>query len=124
MGVSRWPPAAQACSAWAITSAAQWAWLWSGVGKTADMACFYARFRVFQRRDRAALDKYVAMQHRERHVSPIPRRKHPSAPGAPQLEPTAMLKGKSAVVTGSTSGIGLAIARALAQDGANVTING
>ena len=35
-----------------------------------------------------------------------------------------MLKGKSAVVTGSTSGIGLAIARALARDGANVTING
>ena len=35
-----------------------------------------------------------------------------------------MLKGKNAVVTGSTSGIGLAIARALAQDGANVMING
>src|SRR6202044_3431928 len=35
-----------------------------------------------------------------------------------------MLKGKSAVVTGSTSGIGLAIARALAEQGANVTING
>jgi len=35
-----------------------------------------------------------------------------------------MLKGKSAVVTGSTSGIGLAIARALAKEGANVTING
>jgi 3-hydroxybutyrate dehydrogenase len=35
-----------------------------------------------------------------------------------------MLKGKNAVVTGSTSGIGLAIARAFAQDGANVTING
>jgi 3-hydroxybutyrate dehydrogenase len=35
-----------------------------------------------------------------------------------------MLKGKTAVVTGSTSGIGLAIARALAQDGANVMING
>jgi 3-hydroxybutyrate dehydrogenase len=35
-----------------------------------------------------------------------------------------MLKGKSAVVTGSTSGIGLAIARALAKDGANVMING
>ena len=35
-----------------------------------------------------------------------------------------MLKGKNAVVTGSTSGIGLAIARALADHGANVTING
>ncbi len=35
-----------------------------------------------------------------------------------------MLKGKNAVVTGSTSGIGLAIARAMAQDGANVMING
>jgi 3-hydroxybutyrate dehydrogenase len=35
-----------------------------------------------------------------------------------------MLKGKSAVVTGSTSGIGLAIARALAKEGANVMING
>src|SRR5712672_1298263 len=35
-----------------------------------------------------------------------------------------MLKGRSAVVTGSTSGIGLAIARALAQEGANVMING
>jgi 3-hydroxybutyrate dehydrogenase len=35
-----------------------------------------------------------------------------------------MLKGKTAVVTGSTSGIGLAIARAMAGDGANVVING
>ncbi len=34
------------------------------------------------------------------------------------------LKGKAAVVTGSTSGIGLAVARALAKDGANVQING
>ncbi|MGZ8265367.1 MAG: 3-hydroxybutyrate dehydrogenase, partial [Burkholderiales bacterium] len=31
-----------------------------------------------------------------------------------------MLKGKSAIVTGSTSGIGLGIARALAGAGANV----
>jgi 3-hydroxybutyrate dehydrogenase len=35
-----------------------------------------------------------------------------------------MLKGKSAVVTGSTSGIGLGIARALAGQGANIMLNG
>ncbi len=35
-----------------------------------------------------------------------------------------MLKGKNAVVTGSTSGIGLRIAEALAQKGANVVLNG
>jgi 3-hydroxybutyrate dehydrogenase len=35
-----------------------------------------------------------------------------------------MLKEKSALVTGSTSGIGLAIARAMAAQGANVTVNG
>jgi 3-hydroxybutyrate dehydrogenase len=34
------------------------------------------------------------------------------------------LKGKVAVVTGSTSGIGLAIARAFAEQGANLVING
>ena len=35
-----------------------------------------------------------------------------------------MLRGKNAIVTGSTSGIGLGIARALAREGANVLING
>ena len=35
-----------------------------------------------------------------------------------------MLTGKNAVVTGSTSGIGLGIARALAKEGANVMLNG
>ncbi len=35
-----------------------------------------------------------------------------------------MLKGKTALVTGSTSGIGLGMARALARQGANLLING
>lgn len=35
-----------------------------------------------------------------------------------------MLKGKTALVTGSTSGIGLAIAEALASEGANIMLNG
>ena len=39
-------------------------------------------------------------------------------------EQTMTLTSKTAVVTGSTSGIGLAIARALAKEGTNVVING
>ena len=34
------------------------------------------------------------------------------------------LKGKNALITGSTSGIGLSMARALAKEGANITLNG
>ncbi|OBG30530.1 3-hydroxybutyrate dehydrogenase [Mycobacterium sp. 852002-51057_SCH5723018] len=35
-----------------------------------------------------------------------------------------MIRGKSVLVTGSTSGIGLGVARAFAAEGANVTLNG
>ena len=35
-----------------------------------------------------------------------------------------MIKGKTALVTGSTSGIGLAIAHSLAREGANIMLNG
>lgn len=37
---------------------------------------------------------------------------------------TAMLAKKTAIITGSTSGIGLAVARKLAAQGANITLNG
>ncbi len=37
---------------------------------------------------------------------------------------TSMLSGKTALVTGSTSGIGLGMARSLAQQGANIVFNG
>lgn len=37
---------------------------------------------------------------------------------------TQFLKGKTAVVTGSLSGIGLAIARSLSAAGSNVVLNG
>jgi 3-hydroxybutyrate dehydrogenase len=35
-----------------------------------------------------------------------------------------MLQGKTALVTGSTSGIGLGIAKSLARQGANIVLNG
>lgn len=35
-----------------------------------------------------------------------------------------MLQGKTALITGSTSGIGLGIAEAFAAEGANIVLNG
>jgi 3-hydroxybutyrate dehydrogenase len=67
---------------------------------------------------RRALPKvYVAPQQASHHVTP--RRRCTG-----QHRGIAMLKDRNAVVTGSTSGIGLAYARALAKEGANVLING
>ena len=44
--------------------------------------------------------------------------------GAPALPNTTELKGQVSLVTGSTSGIGMAMARALAGQGSNIVING
>jgi 3-hydroxybutyrate dehydrogenase len=46
------------------------------------------------------------------------------APGSGHHEEKVVLNGKSAIVTGSTSGIGLGVARAFAACGANVVLNG
>ena len=48
----------------------------------------------------------------------------PKAGKHPSPAPARALQGRAAVVTGSTSGIGLGIARALAHAGAAVTLNG
>ena len=47
-----------------------------------------------------------------------------SDPTNQPLSSPKMLAGKSALVTGPTSGIGLGIAKALAANGANIMLNG
>ena len=48
-----------------------------------------------------------------------------STSGLAAIGPTTRpLAGKAAIITGSTSGIGLGIARALAEAGANLMLNG
>jgi 3-hydroxybutyrate dehydrogenase len=78
-----------------------------------------------RKRDGAA-QFYVAVQQEAPH-SPAPLQWGTASAhfATPHRElGIAMLKGKSALVTGSTSGIGLATARAFAAEGANVTLNG
>lgn len=53
-----------------------------------------------------------------------PNNPQPTATYHLDLKATSMLQGKTALVTGSTSGIGLGIALALAKQGANIMLNG
>src|SRR5215472_1301972 len=48
----------------------------------------------------------------------------PASPRAGDIRRSMMLKGKTAIVTGSTSGIGLGIATALAAEGCALMLNG
>lgn len=56
--------------------------------------------------------KFIATSHKSEHAC------------GSASQRTAELTGKTAIVTGSTSGIGLGIARSLAQAGMNVVLNG
>ena len=78
-----------------------------------------------------APDFDVAPQQKASHIAAALRKSHchngasrQRAVAQPHQLGIIMLKGKTALVTGSTSGIGLGYARALAAEGVNVTING
>jgi 3-hydroxybutyrate dehydrogenase len=61
---------------------------------------------------------------KERGKSILIRHQSQQVQESPQMLKSQMLQGKRALITGSTSGIGLAIARALAAEGAAVILNG
>jgi 3-hydroxybutyrate dehydrogenase len=82
--------------------------------------------KVSRKRD-ATPNFDVAPQQKPSHIAAASRKSHATTriPKRAFLQlGMNMLKGKTALVTGSTSGIGLGYARALAAEGANVTING
>src|SRR3974390_588006 len=87
---------------------------------------FVAIFTVTPKAGNSRLTYCAAAQsvsHCRRFAHGLNRTRVPQGRMALNLGMT-MLKGKNALVTGSTSGIGLGYARALAEQGANVTING
>jgi 3-hydroxybutyrate dehydrogenase len=61
---------------------------------------------------------------KNKNLVPFPNADGQAPASFPAMEMIMSLAAKTAVVTGSTSGIGLAYARAFAQEGCNVLING
>src|SRR5215216_255082 len=86
--------------------------------------CGSSRRSASRHRDAVQLI-YVALQQFRRHVPRYPVITGPHHDAVAFLNRMGtMLKDKTAVITGSTSGIGLGIARALAGEGASVILNG
>ncbi|MGL1833453.1 3-hydroxybutyrate dehydrogenase [Rhodocyclaceae bacterium SMB388] len=79
---------------------------------------FRARRRTFRSKERTSADVYSLCPQTARPVRPI------GGSRANTGENFNMLSGKTALVTGSTSGIGLGIAEKLASEGANIVLNG